>query len=182
MAHQVPQAANAATEKKMAGPTIEERSIAPSSTASTAPLLPDSHHGPPHEAASPDDANPAHKSLLQRLKDTRTEHNKTAHKTISDSGPYEFVVDPKSGKEVLRKNPHWPNEDSYLRENSGLTVKKGMENAPDSVKQQTGTWGQTSGEFLFFVCRDGVDVGCWTDDLWVDSSAQDYFNGYIGGV
>ncbi|KAK0265578.1 hypothetical protein LTR48_001264 [Friedmanniomyces endolithicus] len=151
MAHQAPQAANAATEKKTAGPTVEERSIAP--------LLPDSHHGPPHEAASPDDANPAHKSLLQRLKPNRTEHNKTAHKSISDSGPYEFVFDPKSGKEVLRKNPHWPNEDSYLRENTGLTVKKGMANAPESVKQTTGTWGQTS-----------------------DSSAQDYFNGYIGGI
>ncbi|KAK1077743.1 hypothetical protein LTR33_007832 [Friedmanniomyces endolithicus] len=159
MSHQATQATNAASAKKPASPTVEERSIAPSSTASTAPLLPDSHHGPPHEAASPDDANPAHKSLLQRLKDTRTEHNKTAHKSISDSGPYEFVVDPKSGKEVLRKNPHWPNEDSYLRENTGLTVKKGMENAPESVKQQTGTWGQTS-----------------------DSSAQDYFNGYIGGI
>ncbi|KAK0264877.1 hypothetical protein LTS09_001285 [Friedmanniomyces endolithicus] len=155
MTSQASQAAKPSSEKKMAGPSVEERSIAPSDTASTAPILPEAQHGTPHDSGSTD---AGHKSLLQRLKDTRSEH-KSAHKSISDSGPYELVFDPKLGKEVMRKNPHWPNEDSYLRENTGLTVKKGMESAPDSVKQQTGTWGQTS-----------------------DSSAQDYFNGYIRGV
>lgn len=36
--------------------------------------------------------------------------------SISDSGPYIFAFDPRQGKEVLMKNPHWPNEDSWKRE------------------------------------------------------------------
>lgn len=36
---------------------------------------------------------------------------------ISDSGPYIFAFDPKTGKEILQKNPHWPYEDSWKREN-----------------------------------------------------------------
>lgn len=35
--------------------------------------------------------------------------------SISESGPYIFAFDPKAGKEVLQKNPHWPNEDSWKR-------------------------------------------------------------------
>lgn len=37
-------------------------------------------------------------------------------KSIADSGPLIFAFDPKSGKEVLQRNPHWPNEDSWKRE------------------------------------------------------------------
>ncbi|KAK4542908.1 hypothetical protein LTR36_006097 [Oleoguttula mirabilis] len=37
--------------------------------------------------------------------------------SISDSGPYIFAFDPRSGTTVLQKNPHWPNEDSWKREN-----------------------------------------------------------------
>ena len=36
--------------------------------------------------------------------------------SISDSGPYTLVTDPVTGKEVLRRNPHWPNEDSWEKE------------------------------------------------------------------
>jgi len=36
--------------------------------------------------------------------------------SISDSGPYIFAFDPRTGKSVLQKNPHWPNEDSWTRE------------------------------------------------------------------
>jgi hypothetical protein len=36
--------------------------------------------------------------------------------SISDSGPFSIVVDPATGKEVLKRNPHWPNEDSGRKE------------------------------------------------------------------
>ncbi|TKA72281.1 hypothetical protein B0A55_06187 [Friedmanniomyces simplex] len=157
MTGQPPQA-NAPNDKKQTAPTVEERSIAPSDTASLAPLLQDSHHRPSDEAGGPSDAPlPRRKSLLQRFKDERAER-KAIHRNLYDNGPYELVFDPNLGKEVLRKNPHWPYEDSWKRENVGLTVKKGMEGQPDFVKQQTGKWGQTG-----------------------DSSAQEYFNGYTAG-
>ena len=35
---------------------------------------------------------------------------------ISDSGPYIFAFDPRTGKEILQRNPHWPYEDSWKRE------------------------------------------------------------------
>jgi hypothetical protein len=38
--------------------------------------------------------------------------------SISDSGPFIFAFDPRTGKTVLQKNPHWPNEDSWMREDS----------------------------------------------------------------
>ena len=36
--------------------------------------------------------------------------------SISDSGPFIFAFSPELGKEVLQRNPHWPNEDSWKRE------------------------------------------------------------------
>lgn len=36
--------------------------------------------------------------------------------SIADSGPYTLVKDPVTGKEVLHRNPHWPNEDSWKKE------------------------------------------------------------------
>lgn len=36
--------------------------------------------------------------------------------SISDSGPYTLVTDPVTGKEVLHRNPHWPNEGSWKKE------------------------------------------------------------------
>jgi hypothetical protein len=41
---------------------------------------------------------------------------KEKKKSIADSGPFIFVYSPALGKEVLMKNPHWPNEDSWKRE------------------------------------------------------------------
>lgn len=52
------------------------------------------------------------KSAADGVKD---EEKKEKRKSISDSGPYIFVYDPNLGKEVMRKNPHWPNEDSWKR-------------------------------------------------------------------
>lgn len=37
--------------------------------------------------------------------------------SFSDSGPYIFAFDTRLGKTVLQKNPHWPYEDSWKREN-----------------------------------------------------------------
>ncbi|KAK4955779.1 hypothetical protein LTR10_006718 [Elasticomyces elasticus] len=145
-----------ATDKKLAGSSVEERSIAPSEAASTAPLLKEPHHGAVDEAKAADGA-PRRKSFIQRFKEERAER-KAVHDNVYNSGPYVMVFDPKLGKEILRKNPHWPYEDSYKRENVGLTVEKGQEDQPDFVKQQTGKWGQTS-----------------------DSSAQDYYNGNPAG-
>ncbi|KAK3678407.1 hypothetical protein LTR78_001704 [Recurvomyces mirabilis] len=155
----------ASSDKKLAKPTIEERSIAPTETASiapsesasNAPLVDHAAHGA-EDAAGSSDEHPRRKSLFQRFKDERAER-KAQHRNYYDNGPYQFVFDPVQGKEVLMKNPHWPYEDSYERENVGLTVKKGMEGAPDFVKQQTGKWGQTS-----------------------DSSAQEYWNGTTAGI
>ena len=81
-------------------------------TDSLAPLVEGS------EEATPD--TPRRKSWLKRLshhdKDGDKNVVKEKKKSISDSGPFIFVYDPKTGKEILRKNPHWPNEDSWKRE------------------------------------------------------------------
>lgn len=60
-----------------------------------------------------------HKNWFKRLsrgekKDEGKE--KPKKQSISESGPYIFAYDPRLGKEVLMKNPHWPNEDSWKRE------------------------------------------------------------------
>jgi len=145
-------------DKKLEGPTVEERSIAPTETGSIAPSESASNAPLVDHAAGSSNEQSRRKSLFQRFKDERAER-KAAHRNYYDNGPYQFVFDPVQGKEVLMKNPHWPYEDSYKQENVGLTVKKGMENQPDFVKQQTGKWTQTS-----------------------DSSAQDYWNGTTAGI
>lgn len=83
-----------------------------------------------------------HKSWFKRLSRSdksgeKKEKEKKKKKSISDSGPYIFAFDPKSGKEVLQKNPHWPNEDSWKRE-----------------KESEGQWA-----FGSMMGQQGVDFG-----------------------
>lgn len=79
---------------------------------STAPLV--------HDAAGTEyNTDGKRRSWLSKM--THHHHHdkgeeKTRKSSISDSGPYVFAFDPKQGKEVLVKNPHWPNEDSWKRE------------------------------------------------------------------
>lgn len=62
--------------------------------------------------------------LLRKDKDTEPrrqpsdepESSSRRKSSISDSGPYTLVRDPVTGKEVLHRNPHWPNEDSWKKE------------------------------------------------------------------
>src|SRR5689334_15964653 len=50
---------------------------------------------------------------LNRLRPSHTDSNhRRPSNSISDSGPYVYETDPVTGKSFLRKNPHWPNEDS----------------------------------------------------------------------
>ncbi|KAK3676721.1 hypothetical protein LTR78_003498 [Recurvomyces mirabilis] len=52
----------------------------------------------------------------------KTNGNKEERKqSLSDSGPYIFAFDPRVGKTVLQKNPHWPYEDSWKREEDKAT-------------------------------------------------------------
>ncbi|KAK5107982.1 hypothetical protein LTR62_008876 [Meristemomyces frigidus] len=107
-------------------------------------------HSPNEHLAGPT----RRKSIIERIREGRAER-KASHDNLRDNGPYKFVPDPHHpGKEVLQKNPHWPYEDSWTRENAGLTVRPEDEGKPDSVKQQLGHWGQTA-----------------------DASGQDYING-----
>ncbi|KAK4495635.1 hypothetical protein PRZ48_012903 [Zasmidium cellare] len=88
---------------------------------------PQDHNDPLHDKEH-DSAHHQHKEgLLGRLKshlpgghskETSSEGSVKEGKreSIADSGPYVFAFDPKQGKEVLQKNPHWPNEDSWKRE------------------------------------------------------------------
>ncbi len=79
---------------------------------SLAPLVKD-----PEDAAMADQ-KPRRKSWFRRLSRIEPSEGKVKTKrgSISDSGPFIFAFDPRLGKEVLMRNPHWPNEDSWKRE------------------------------------------------------------------
>ncbi|KAK5110416.1 hypothetical protein LTR85_001026 [Meristemomyces frigidus] len=63
-------------------------------------------------------SKPRRTGILKSLfhKDKTSDESKSnspgKKKSISSSGPFIFETDPTTGKETLRKNPHWPNEDS----------------------------------------------------------------------
>lgn len=61
--------------------------------------------------------------------------------SISDSGPFIFAFDPAQGKEVLQKNPHWPNEDTWKREEE----TKGQWAMGGEMGQQNQDFGGTVG-------------------------------------
>ena len=61
--------------------------------------------------------------------------------SISESGPYVFAFDPNTGKEVLQKNPHWPNEDSWKR----VEESKGQWAFGSEAGQQNKDFGGTVG-------------------------------------
>ncbi|KAI7231829.1 hypothetical protein KC330_g6219 [Hortaea werneckii] len=46
-----------------------------------------------------------------------TDKEQQAHKSISADGPLQIIKDPRSGLFITKPNPHWPEEDSWKREN-----------------------------------------------------------------
>ena len=92
-------------------------------TNSLATTLYEDGSNPANQPAVAKSSSGRRKSWFQRL--THSSKNsssadqdseKPRKSSISDSGPYIFAFDPRQGKEVLMKNPHWPNEDSWKRE------------------------------------------------------------------
>ena len=67
-------------------------------------------------SGAPANENERRKSWIKRVFHHEKDGDIPKRKSIADSGPLIFVVDPKTGNEVLVKNPHWPNEDSWMRE------------------------------------------------------------------
>lgn len=83
------------------------------------------------------------KSLFHKDKtsDESESDPKDKKKSISSSGPFIFVTDPTTGKETLRENPHWPDEDSWKEvERSKGTWAMGGEMG-DASKDFGGTVG-----------------------------------------
>lgn len=83
---------------------------------------PQDHNDPLHDKEHGTAQHKQKEGLLGKIKSHLPGHSKEAEgkegkrESISESGPYIFAFDPKQGKEVLQKNPHWPNEDSWKRE------------------------------------------------------------------
>jgi hypothetical protein len=77
---------------------------------------------PSQEPTPADSTSSGLRASIRRLthhtrKQEQSSHADGKQKTsISDSGPFSFVLDPATGKEVLKRNPHWPNEDSGRKE------------------------------------------------------------------
>lgn len=102
-----------------------EQAPATKETDSLAPLVPESQSEP--QELNQDQSR--RKSWFKRLSSSGTGETQKKEKrgSISDSGPFVFAFDPRSGKEILQRNPHWPNEDSWKRE-----------------KEDEGTWAMGS--------------------------------------
>ncbi|KAI7158824.1 hypothetical protein KC349_g4640 [Hortaea werneckii] len=69
-------------------------------------------------------------SVLQRLKhslhkEDKKDASEEKKESISASGPYIFAFDPDTGTRRLMKNPHWPEEDSWKREQDKPVVPGG---------------------------------------------------------
>ncbi|KAI7534680.1 hypothetical protein KC331_g12429 [Hortaea werneckii] len=65
---------------------------------------------------------PKKRSIADRLYlphrgDAHKDKEQQVHKSISADGPLQIVKDPRSGLFNNRPNPHWPEEDSWKREN-----------------------------------------------------------------
>lgn len=54
---------------------------------------------------------------LPHHSDHHKDKKQQAHKPISADGPLQVVKDPRTGLFISRPNPHWPEEDSWKREN-----------------------------------------------------------------
>ncbi|KAI7159041.1 hypothetical protein KC316_g13729 [Hortaea werneckii] len=102
----------------------EKPSQAPQITADTATAEPSS------QAPAASDLNKRRASVLQRLKhslhkEDKKDASEEKKESISASGPYIFAFDPDTGTRRLMKNPHWPEEDSWKREEDKPTVPGG---------------------------------------------------------
>lgn len=68
-------------------------------------------------------------TLLRRLSSAFSQSDRKV--SLSDSGPFITTIDPKTGHALARKNPHWPEEDSWkIEEAIGTKAVDGYVPAP----------------------------------------------------
>ncbi|KAI6840130.1 hypothetical protein KC340_g4215 [Hortaea werneckii] len=65
---------------------------------------------------------PRRRSIADRLHlphrgDAHKDKEQQARKSISADGPLQIIKDPSCGRFITKPNPHWPEEDSWKREN-----------------------------------------------------------------
>ncbi|KAK5122546.1 hypothetical protein LTR85_003809 [Meristemomyces frigidus] len=102
------------TTEQPPAPSAEETSQQQQESIQTTPTTQDSESTDPL-ITTPEDTPTSKRrtsSFLGKLK-----RSSARKPSISDSGPYIFAFDTRLGRTVLQRNPHWPNEDSWKREN-----------------------------------------------------------------
>jgi hypothetical protein len=98
--------------------TKSEKAVTTSQSQENGVNLPTSQEPTPTDSTSTSHLRASICRLTHHTrKQQQSNHADGKQKTsISDSGPFSFVFDPATGKQVLGRNPHWPNEDSGKKE------------------------------------------------------------------